>query len=79
VTWPLFWKIVLLTAFFSYFTLAIVLTIGGFFDVKTMFRRLAEAAVTAVAEKVKSVDEKSDVSPGEQAEPPAPTDQDSPC
>jgi len=42
--WALFWKIVLLAAFFSYFGLAIVLTIGGFFDVKKMFRRLAEAA-----------------------------------
>lgn len=41
--WPLFWYIVLATAICCYFGLACVITIGGFFDLKKMFRRLNEA------------------------------------
>jgi hypothetical protein len=48
--WALVWYWVIVVALFSYFTLAIVLAIGGFFDVKTMFRRLAAAALRGVSE-----------------------------
>jgi len=41
--WPLFWYIVVIAALTSYFGLAVVITIGGFFDLKKMFRRLTEA------------------------------------
>jgi len=41
--WVLFWYIVIATAICSYFGLAFVITIGGFFDLKKMFRRLTEA------------------------------------
>ncbi|MBP7933308.1 MAG: hypothetical protein KA354_01555 [Phycisphaerae bacterium] len=37
------WKTVLYLAIVSYFGLAIVVSIGGFFDVKRMFKRLGEA------------------------------------
>lgn len=40
--WALFWYIVVTAAVVSYFGLAVVLTVGGFFDVKKMFRRLSE-------------------------------------
>jgi hypothetical protein len=40
--WAMFWYIVVTAAVISYFGLAVVLTIGGFFDVKTMFRRLTD-------------------------------------
>lgn len=40
--WALMWYIVVSAAVISYFGLAVVLTIGGFFDVKKMFRRLSE-------------------------------------
>ena len=52
--WALLWYWVIVVAIFSYFTLAVVLAIGGFFDVKTMFRRLAAAALQTIAEKVTS-------------------------
>ena len=41
--WALFWYIVLIAALVSYFGLAFVITIGGYFDLKKMFRRLNEA------------------------------------
>ncbi len=40
--WGMVWSIVLITALVSYFGLAVVISIGGFFDVKKMFRRLTE-------------------------------------
>ncbi|NLX24058.1 MAG: hypothetical protein GXY55_20605 [Phycisphaerae bacterium] len=40
--WGIFWCIVLILALVSYFGLAVVISIGGFFDVKKMFRRLSE-------------------------------------
>jgi hypothetical protein len=40
--WALFWYIVVFAAVISYFGLAVVISIGGFFDVKKMFRRLAD-------------------------------------
>jgi len=42
MNWPSFWTGLLWTALASYFGLAFVITIGGFFDVKRMFRRLDE-------------------------------------
>lgn len=41
--WADFWKIVASVAIASYFGLAIVISIGGFFDVKRMFRLLGQA------------------------------------
>lgn len=38
--WALVWKIVVTTALVSYFGLAFVIAVGGFNDVKKMFRRL---------------------------------------
>ena len=46
--WPSFWKIVVYVALASYFGLAIVITIGGFYDVKRMFRRLDQARAADV-------------------------------
>ena len=40
--WALFWYIVIATAVISYFGLAVVISIGGFFDVRKMFRRLSD-------------------------------------
>ena len=48
--WALVWYWVIVIALFSYFTLAVVLAIGGFFDVKTMFRRLAAVALKGISE-----------------------------
>ena len=39
----LFWWIVVVIALVSYFGLACAITVGGFFDLKKMFRRLNEA------------------------------------
>jgi len=39
----LFWCIVVTVALLSYFGLACVITIGGFFDLKKMFSRLNKA------------------------------------
>ena len=38
-----FWYWVIVVALSTYFGLAVVIAIGGFFDVKKMFRRLREA------------------------------------
>jgi len=38
-----FWYWVIVVALCTYFGLAVVIAIGGFFDVKKMFRRLREA------------------------------------
>jgi hypothetical protein len=42
--WALFWYIVIAAAVVSYFGLAVVISIGGYFDVRKMFRRLSENA-----------------------------------
>lgn len=41
--WTPFWRIVVYFALSAYFGLAFVIAIGGFFDVRKMFRRLREA------------------------------------
>jgi hypothetical protein len=41
--WPGFWYLVVCTALAAYFSLAIVIAIGGGFDVRKMLRRLNEA------------------------------------
>ena len=41
--WASFWWWVIVVATTTYFGLGIVITIGGFFDVKRMFRRLDES------------------------------------
>lgn len=41
--WVSFWHYVIIAALCTYFSLAVVIAIGGFFDVKKMFRRLREA------------------------------------
>ena len=38
-----FWYWVIVVALCTYFGLAVVIAIGGFFDVKKMFRRLNES------------------------------------
>ncbi len=40
--WALFWYYVIVAAVVSYFSLAAVVAVGGFFDLGTMFRRLDE-------------------------------------
>ncbi len=40
MNWPIFWQYVVWAAIISYFGLGIAITIGGFFDVVKMFRRL---------------------------------------
>jgi hypothetical protein len=40
--WAGFWQIVIWCAVLMYFGLAFVIAIGGFFDVRKMFRRLRE-------------------------------------
>jgi hypothetical protein len=40
LNWPEIWKYVMWSAIFSYFGLGVAITIGGFFDVIKMFRRL---------------------------------------
>lgn len=40
--WAAFWLWVIILALVTYFGLAIVIAIGGFFDVRKMFRRLNE-------------------------------------
>ena len=41
--WETWWYYVIVVALCTYFGLAVVIAIGGFFDVKKMFRRLSEA------------------------------------
>ena len=43
--WVIFWHVVIWAALSAYFGLAVVIAIGGFFDVRKMFRRLNEAHV----------------------------------
>ncbi len=43
-SWPAFWHIVVWASLIAYFGLAIVITIGGFVDVRKMFSRLTESA-----------------------------------
>ena len=52
--WQLFWYAVVILALVSYFSLAVVIAIGGAFDVRKMFKRLSaphesdlEGSVTA--------------------------------
>lgn len=45
--WAQFWQYVIYTALGLYFGLAFAITVGGFFDVKKMFRRLNEAHAAA--------------------------------
>ena len=40
MNWPEIWKYVVWAAILSYFGLGVAITIGGFFDVIKMFRRL---------------------------------------
>lgn len=40
--WVGFWHGVMVVALATYFGLAFVIAVGGFFDVKKMFRRLSE-------------------------------------
>ena len=40
--WATFWQWVIIVALSTYFGLGVVIAIGGFFDVKKMFRRLNE-------------------------------------
>jgi len=47
----IFWCIVMIVAMVSYFGLACVITVGGFFDLKKMFRRLDEAHRASLADK----------------------------
>jgi hypothetical protein len=44
-----FWYYVICTALATYFGLAFVIAIGGFFDVKRMFRRLNESHKAATS------------------------------
>ena len=43
MNWELFWTWVVWSAIGIYFGLGLAITIGGFFDVKKMFRRLDAA------------------------------------
>jgi hypothetical protein len=45
--WRLFWYGVVCTALTAYFGLAVVIAVGGFFDVRKMFRRLNESHASA--------------------------------
>lgn len=53
--WAGFWYFVVWAALSTYFSLAVLIVIGGFFDVQKMFRRLdqahqqAETAATGTA------------------------------
>ena len=47
--WALFWYIVIAAAVISYFGLAVVVSIGAFFDVKKMFHRLDAAHAARAA------------------------------
>jgi hypothetical protein len=40
MNWPEIWKYVIWAAVIGYFGLGIAITVGGFFDVIKMFRRL---------------------------------------
>ena len=42
-SWQSFWHIVVIVALVSYFGLAVVIAIGGAFDVRKMFQRLNAA------------------------------------
>jgi hypothetical protein len=39
-TWETIWKVIVWVALTSYFGLAFVIAVGGFFDVRKMFQRL---------------------------------------
>lgn len=41
--WETFWYVVICTAITAYFGLGVILVVGGFFDVRKMFRRLEDA------------------------------------
>jgi len=41
--WAFFWCAVIITAITSYFGFACVITVGGIFDLRKMFKRLNEA------------------------------------
>ena len=41
--WILLWKIVLIGALVLFGSMAVWVTIGGFFDIKRLFRRIAES------------------------------------
>ena len=41
--WILLWKIVLVAALVLFSSMAIWVTIGGFFDIKRLFQRIAES------------------------------------
>ncbi len=45
--WATFWEWVIIVALTTYFGLAVVIMIGGFFDVRKMFRRLNESHAQA--------------------------------
>lgn len=70
--WQTFWFIVVILALVSYFGLAVVIAIGGAFDVRKMFKRLSaphesdlEASVTAdVPADVASENNDTDDFPG---------------
>jgi len=47
MSWVTFWQWVIILALTTYFGLAVVIAIGGFFGVKKMFRRLNEAHLRA--------------------------------
>ena len=41
-SWMLLWKVVLISGISLFAVLAIVVTIGGFFDIRRLFRKLHE-------------------------------------
>jgi hypothetical protein len=55
--WELFWYIVIAAAVISYFGLALVVSIGGFFDVRKMFRRLDDAHAARAAVEAMQTEE----------------------
>lgn len=40
-SWQTFWHVIIALALISYFGLALVIAVGGAFDVRKMFRRLS--------------------------------------
>lgn len=40
--WPGFWTVFLVLTVLTFVVLAVVVTIGGFFDLKSMFKRIEE-------------------------------------
>ncbi len=55
--WALIWQYVVYIALGLYFGLAVAITIGGFFDVKKMFRRLDAAHAAAADEAAARADQ----------------------